>query len=59
MRRKGELEKKIDKYTELFGEGFPTHFFLGETNEELIKEIDKCIEKEEVYELEYDDELIF
>lgn len=56
-----EVEKKLDEYEEIFPEGFPLAQFDG-TKQELIKEIDKCINTKQEYDTsfwdnhpEYDD----
>lgn len=50
-----ELEKKLNAYGEEFGDSFPTYpLCLTRTDEEVIKIIDKCLEKKkDVYELGY------
>ncbi len=47
-----EVEKKLDEYEKIFPEGFPLMQFEG-NQEELIKEIDKCIETNTEYDTDF------
>jgi len=47
-----EVEQKLDKYVEIFPEGFPLAQFEG-TKAELIAELDKCIENKTEYDTSF------
>ena len=49
-----EVEKKLDEYEKIFPDGFPLMQFEG-NKEELIKEIDKCIETNTEYDTNFYD----
>lgn len=49
-----ELEQKLDEYSELFGESFPTFNFMWMSPQEMEEIIDSCLDTgKDVYELEY------
>lgn len=50
-----ELEKKMQEYAEMFGDGFPTiQLARGRSDQEVIAIIDECIYSgKDVYELGY------
>lgn len=50
-----DLEKKMQKYTQVFGEAFPMiPLGWGRSDAEIIAIIDKCLkENKDVYELGY------
>lgn len=50
-----EVEQKLDKYEEVFPEGFPLAQFEG-TKKELINEIEKCIKAKKEYDTSFWDE---
>lgn len=47
-----EVEKKLDEYEKIFLDGFPLMQFEG-SKEQLIKEIDKCIETKTEYDTDF------
>lgn len=47
-----ELERKLDEYEKAFTEGFPLMQFDG-TREELIEEIDTCINTKKEYDTSF------
>lgn len=47
-----ELERKLDEYEVIFPEGFPLMQFDG-TKQELIDEINKCIETKTEYDTSF------
>lgn len=48
-----ETINKLEEYKKAFQEGFPLMQFDGETNEELIAEIEKCIKTKKKYDTSF------
>lgn len=44
----------VDKYCEKFGENAPLQLFRGMTDEEIIKILQDCIDKDRVYSVDND-----
>lgn len=42
-----ELEKKLSEYREAFGENYPLAFGSLQSNDDVIADIDRCIESGE------------
>lgn len=45
-----DLQKYLNEYRDMFGEQFPMMACLGMEEDEIIREIRKCIDKKKVYE---------
>ena len=52
-----ELREYLHKYRDLFGEQFPMMACLGMEEDDIIKEIQKCLEKKQPY--QYDTEQFY
>lgn len=51
------LEEKLNEYSELFGESFPTFNFMHMSSKEIENVIDSCLEAgQDVYEMGYVEE---
>jgi hypothetical protein len=52
------MDELLERYFETFGESFPNFVFTG-TDEEMKEVIKECIEKNEPYEPEYKEGVIY
>lgn len=59
MRKKSKVELLMEEYEERFLTGFPTHFFLDYTDEELIETLSKCLRDGEPVKEQNNDELTY
>ena len=59
MRKRTETELLLEEYENRFLMGFPTHFFLDYTKEELIRILKECLDNNEPIADEFDDGLIY
>lgn len=53
------LEKYLIKYAETFGENFPIYAFMACDENDIIKEIKKCLENKKAYILEVKKDIYF
>lgn len=50
MRSSDGMEEYLEKYREMFDEQFPLMACLGMSEEDIIEEIQRCIEQNRLYE---------
>lgn len=49
-----KLEEKLKEYRERFNDNFPIMTCMCMTEEEVIEEIQKCLDRNEIYKVETD-----